>query len=404
MKSVLEGIRVLEWAAYHVGPHAASILGDLGADVIKIEEKERGDPFRGYKRIMGIPAVSPEGVNLLFENHNRSKRAISIDLKKTRGREVVYRLVGNADVFLTNFRVEPANRLGMDYETLKQHNKELIYAGASGFGPQGPDCFSPAFDMVGQARAGIMLAQKSSEEEPFSITGLGDQMGAITTAFGVLAALIGRERLGIGQQVNSSLLGSMMWLQATNVAFSLSTGQELTRRERKKAVSALLNVYQASDEKWICLGMGPLADRYWPSLCRALDMQELENDPRFDCLENKEKNSEELVAILDNVFAQRPREEWLRVLKHWDLVASPVNTISDLPDDTQVQENDYIIDYDHPVLGKVKELGFPVRLTETPARVSSCAPAHGQHTEEVLLDIAGYSWNEIGELKDEGVI
>jgi len=159
---------------------------------------------------MGIPAISPEGINLLFENHNRSKRGISIDLKKPRGREVIYRLVEKADVFLTNFRVEPAIRLGMDYETLKQHNKGLIYAGASGFGPRGPDCFSPAFDMVGQARSGIMLAQKSSEEEPFSITGLGDQMGAITTAFGVLAALLGRERLGIGQQVNSSLLGSMM--------------------------------------------------------------------------------------------------------------------------------------------------------------------------------------------------
>lgn len=406
MRGVLEGIRVLDWTLMIMGPHAGTMLGDLGAEVIKIEDRTAGDPMRGVKRTGGgIPVQHPSGRNLAFEVVNRSKKGITIDLKKERGRDVVYRLAQKSDVFLTNYRSDVARRLRMDYESLNAVNPRLIYAHASGFGEVGPDASNPGQDRVGQSRSGIMaMAMADDGDAPYSPSGLGDQIGAMATAYGVLAALMARERWGMGQEVQSSMLRAMMYLQMVPLGVALLTGREFKREIRTRAISPTYNDYRCADGKWLSLGMFGRSDKYWGAFCHALGLSELERDPRYDNLDRREQHSTELIALFDRIFAQKSRDEWLQILKEHDVVAAPVNRHLELPTDPQVVANEDIIDYDHPVLGPIKYMAPPVRLSETPLRIGSVAPEHGEHTEMVLLEVGGYSWEEIQELKDQEVV
>ena len=404
MTAVLEGIRVLDWTVWQQGPMASVMLGDLGAEVIKIEDRVSGDPSRGFMRQMGA-GMGIGGRNFYFEVMNRNKKSVTLDLNKQRGKEILYQLVEKSDVFLQNFRQGVAARLGMDYATLSRYNPRLIYASASGWGPQGPNRQKPAFDFTGQARSGIMTIAGELGSSPISLQGaIGDQIGAIMTAYGVVAALLARERLGIGQEIDSSLLGSLLFLMGLNVSFKLGFGIEMPNHNRAGAYNPLWNYYKCSDDKWLALAELQ-ADRAWPIVCRALGMQALEKDPRFDSLEARAKNAAELISIMDRVFVTKTRDDWLKTLEQaGDLIFEPVNTISDAVEDPQVLANDYITDFNHPVWGKVKALGIPVKFSKTPGRITREAPEFGQHTEEVLTEVLGHTWDDIAKLREEEVI
>lgn len=402
---VLEGIRVIEWGAHFVGPAAAASLGDMGAEVIKIEDIAHGDPTRGYKKIGGaIPVVDQHGHSYYFEVYNRHKKSIALDLKKEQGIEVIRRLVKKSDVFLTNYRRKAALKLGLDYESLSRCNPRLIYATASGYGLEGPDANEPGFDLAGQARGGILMAMKRAEDEPSGIEGMGDQIGSIITVEGILAALLARERFGMGQEVSTSIVGSVIWLQHLNITLTLLTGEEWKSRNRRIPANPLLNFYRASDGKWLVLGMGATSDVYWPVLCSAMGTQQLEKDPRFVNMDVRARNSEALVKIFDEIFASRTRGEWLRALKERNVVVQPVSLPSEVIEDDQVKANKYVVDYVHPNLGKVKLVGSPLAFSQTPSCVGAPAPAHGQHTEEVLIDVCGYTWDDISRFKAQQVI
>src|SRR5215470_14093503 len=200
----LEGIRVLDWTIWQQGPVATMMLGDLGAEVIKIEERIGGDPGRGVMSIAGV-GTSSDKRNYYFEANNRHKKSIALDLKKPEGKAIIYKLIEKSDVFAQNFRKGVAGKLGLDYQTLSRYNPKLIYASATGYGPQGPDSGEPSFDYMGLARSGIMTAVGEPDMEPMNITGgIADQMGAMMLAYGVLAALVARERFGVGQEVDAS--------------------------------------------------------------------------------------------------------------------------------------------------------------------------------------------------------
>ena len=402
MAGPLDGIRVLDWTQWQMGPVATAMLADLGATVIHIENRVTGDAGRALNALMW---TLPEGRNAYFECNNRGKKSIAVELVKEKGKEVIYRLVRNSDVFVHNFRQGVPERLGLDYETLRQHNPRLIYAAASGYGPKGPEAREPAFDYLGLARSGIMTMVGESEMPPLLIQlGIADQMGAIMTAYGVLAAIVARERLGVGQKVDVSHLGSLIALQGMTLGIHLSLGQEIPRLSRKAAFNPLWNYYLCNDDRWIMLGMLQ-PDRQWPSVCRALGIEQLEKDPRFEDAVQRAQNSEEIIAVMDEVFITRSTSEWMKILKQaGDIICTPVQSISDLKNDPQVLANEYIVDAEHEVLGPVKVTGIPVGLSETPGAVNCEAPEFGQHTEEVLIEIGGYSWEEIAELRDEGVI
>lgn len=405
MARPLEGYRVLDWTIWQQGPVATMMLADLGAEVIKIEERVGGDPGRGVMSIAGSTTGGEGKRNYYFEANNRHKKSVALDLKRPEGREIVYRLVEKSDVFVQNFRKGVAAKLGLDYATLSRYNPKLIYASATGYGPKGPDAGEPSFDYMGLARSGIMTAVGEPDMEPQNITGgIADQMGAIMLAHGIVVALLARERYGIGQEVDTSHLGSMMALQGLNLACRLTLGKEFKRFYRTKAVNPLWNHYRCQDGKWICLAM-PQADRYWSDFCKALGLQELEHDPRFANMRVRGKNAEALIAILDRVFATKPRDEWMRILKAGgDFIYTVVNSINDLPDDPQMIANEYIVDYDHPAWGPIKVVGSPLILSKTPADPRGAAPEFGEHTEQVLLDLLGYSWDDVARLKEQHVI
>lgn len=404
MDAPLTGIRVIDWTIWQQGPFATALLADLGAEVIKLEERERGDPGRGILAVAGAPTA--KGMrNFYFEANNRHKRSLALDLKKPKAREIIHKLTAKSDVFVQNFRRGVAERLGLDYRTLSSHNPRLIYASASGYGPEGPDGGEPSFDYPAQARSGIMNAVGGPEQPPTYLTGgVADQMGGIVLALGVITALLARERHGVGQEIDASHLGSMMMLQGLNVASRAIMGWELPRTAREGAFNPLWNHYRCGDGKWICLGMLQ-SDRYWRDFCLALGLDELVDDPRFADIRRRGQNARDLVAILDRAFAGKPREEWLRILKAGgDFIFTVVNTISDLPNDPQVIANEYMVEYDHPELGKTKLLGTPIKFSKTPGQPRGHAPELGQDTELILTEELGYSWEEVARLRESGVI
>ena len=399
----LDGIRVIDWTIWQQGPVATTMLADLGADVIKIEERVGGDPGRGIVSMSGIDMG--ERPNFYFEANNRNKRGLTLDLKQPEAVEIVQKLVAGADVFVQNFRKGVAGRLHLDYESLRAHNDKLIYASATGYGPEGPDSADPSFDQLGLARSGIMLAAGEPEMPPLAVAGgVADQMGAIMLAYGVLAALLARERTGVGQKVDASHLGSMMMLQGLSVSARLMMGFALPRTPRSQAGNPLWNHYRCQDDQWLSLGMLQ-PDRYWADFCRALGRPEMSSDERFADIRSRSQNAEAAVALLDEAFATKPRDEWLKILREseGDFIFTLVNSVNDLPDDPQVQANDYVIDFEHPQHGTIQMLGMPVGLSETPGRVRMPAPEFGQHSEEILLDL-GYDWDAIADLRKREII
>ena len=400
MDAPLKGIRVIDWTIWQQGPVATAMLADMGAEVIKIEEREKGDPGRGVFAIGGAESTR----NFYFEANNRHKQSLTLDLGKPGAREIVYKLVAKSDVFVQNFRKGVADRLGLGYKDLSAHNPKLVYASSSGYGPFGPDSGEPSFDYLAQARSGIMYTGPADIKDPIYLTGgIADQMGAIMLAYGVTMALVARERYGVGQEVNASHLGSMIALQGLNVASRTFLGHEFKRNAREESFNPLWNHYKCADEKWICLGM--IQDRYWKDFCKAVGIQGLIDDPRFNNMRARGKNRRELIEILDKVFATKPRDEWMHILKHGgDFIYTVVNSINDLPTDPQVLANEYVVDYDHPELGKMQVVGVPVIFSQTPGNPRGRAPELGENTEMILTEMLGYSWDDVAKFREAGII
>jgi crotonobetainyl-CoA:carnitine CoA-transferase CaiB-like acyl-CoA transferase len=402
MAMALEGIRVVDFSIGQLGPAATMMLADMGADVIKLEEPVSGDPGRYLHSIMGVNVA----LNFYFENNNRNKRSVTVDLKTRAGKDIVYRLVEKADVFATNYRRSALARLGMEYQTLSGHNPKLIYAVGCGFGKKGADSDKPALDLAAQARGGIMSIVGEPGQPPSPVgVGLADQIGAGLLAYGIMLALFARERTGRGQEVDVSLLGGQAWLGSLALQEYLFYGKELGplgKVSRREVRNPLWNTYRARDGKWLCLSM-LVSEPYWPDFCKAMGLEALENDSRFESHAAREENARELIALLDELFATATRDEWAKRLGRRELIWEPVKDYGEVAADPQMQENEYIVDFDHPVYGPVKEVGLPVQLGQTPGKIRRPAPELGQHTEEVLLE-AGYSWEEIARLREEKVI
>ena len=400
----LTGVKVLDWTMWQFGPVAASMLGDMGADVIKIEALD-GDVGRAVARMESADAGLPAGRNAYFETCNRSKRGIAVNLKTAEGREILHKLVSGADVFIQNFRKGVAERLDMDYETLKEINPKLIYASASGFGPEGPDAELPSLDGCGQARAGLMMsATPPWAKHPVSVRGApSDQIGGITLCLGILSALWAREARGVGQQVEVSHLSSTMWLQGLAVGMNLLTGQHMPTLNRESVSNFMYNIYQCKGGAWLRIS-NPQPARYWKPFVEALGIQHILEDPTIPGAEDGTVQSPELMKLIEDTFASKTFEEWDAIFRRYGFIYARIQTIDELPDDPQVIANDYITDFDHPDMGAVKVCNFPVAFSETPATMQSAAPELGQHTEDVLIEELGYDWEDIGRFQEAGAI
>ncbi len=333
MAGPLDGVRVVEISMFQQGPVAGMRLGDLGADVIKIEPKG-GDPGRGFMRIIGA-MVGLKGHNYYFEHGNRNKRSIVLDLRKPQGMEVFLRLIDAADVFLNNMSIQAPLRMGIGPDVLLARNPRLIYAHASGWGRKGPDADDYSFDYTGIARSGLMMSCGEKGAPPTQILpGIGDEVGALACAWGVTAALYAREKTGMGQVVDTSLMGSVIASLGLIMAAPAMMGDEFPREIRGQAGNPIYNHYRCQDDKWIAVAhLQP--DRYWPKVCKALHLEELTRDPRFGTIEARSKNARELVAIFDERFATRPRNHWLDLLRQEGCICTPVQTPSEVVNDAQ---------------------------------------------------------------------
>ena len=393
MPSPLEGITILDFTRYQQGPYSTVMLSDMGADVIKVEERVHGDLGRAL-------GAQPNGYCSYFEALNRNKKSITLDLQAPEGKAIVHRLVERCDVVVENFRPGVMDRLGLGYDDLKQTNPKIIMASATGFGLLGPESRRPSFDVIGQAMGGMMAAQGGADGDPQLVTGgFADHVGAMYLAFGVAMALIARDRFGVGQHVDASLLGGQIAFQALGYVRALNGPPPNPALYR--GGNPLFRAYRCGDGHWVALGI--LDPKWWPALTRAIGRPELAVDPRYAEPFARMQNGVELREELAKCFLTRTREEWVKILRDHDVPTGPVQDFKEAAQDPQVIANEYIVELPHPVLGTIREPGSPIRLSATPTNIRSAAPELGQNTEETLL-LLGLSWEEIGSLRERKVI
>jgi len=396
----LEGIRILEYAIFHAGPGGSAILGDLGAEIIKIESLE-GDPERNWTRVGDFSFELPHNRSLIFDFSNRNKRGITLDIKKKQGKEIFHKLVKNCDIFLTNLRKSTKQKLGIDYETLAAINPQIIHANVSGYGPNGPLSDVGAFDPMGQARSGMMFCTGNGEPVLLQLAVL-DQATAIAASHSMLSALLARERLGISQEIHVSIFSTALWLYYANLMTSSLLGVNGVIAWDREHNTPLRNTFVCKDGKWI-MGVHHPPEKYWERLCKATGLEYLTADPKFLDEDKRNQNCPELISIFDKVFIKKTRDEWADILIKHNLMYCPVHTFNEVLNDPQAIENEYIKNFDHPDLGKIQIPGYPVHFSKNIAGTHRAAPSIGQHTNEVL-DELGYTKQQIVQLGKEKII
>ncbi|MBI2854481.1 MAG: CoA transferase [Chloroflexi bacterium] len=395
----LAGIKVLELTVFQQGPVAGAMLADMGADVIKIEDPQRGDPGRGL-----VWRSDNSLLNTYFECHNRNKRGLSLDLKKEQGREVFHKLLASADVFLHNLRPGVIEGWGLDYKNLSGKYPRLVYASGNGFGGQGPDTDKPSFDIIAQGRGGMLSVTGEPGQPPplIQVIGAADWVGGVILAYGIMSALFERERSGTGQEVEVSLLGSQVAFGQLALQRFLFSGKSPGKLSRNRVANPLWNTYQASDGKWLIVA-ALQADRHWANFCKVLDLEHVRDDARFNCIATRREHAPEIISILDEAFRRKDCAAWIKALEAVDIPCGPVNNYQDLANDPQMAANSYILDYEHPTAGHIKMVGNPVRLSKESPGIRMGAPELGQHKEEILLE-SGFSWGEIAKLAEQDII
>jgi crotonobetainyl-CoA:carnitine CoA-transferase CaiB-like acyl-CoA transferase len=400
-EQAFDGVRVGEVAQWVFVPVAGALLADWGAEVVHIEPIE-GDPYRGLAT-QGIGAES-NGINLSLALANRGKRSLALDIRHEQGIEVLHKLLESADVFLTNMRPGALERARLDADELTKRYPGLIYARGHGYGARGPDADQAGYDATAfWARGGMAHILTPPEREyPIGQRGaLGDRNGALALAFGVAAALLKRTRTGAGSIVDVSLLATAMWTLSSDLLAALGGDEPKASSGRGPLVNPLVGVYRTKDNRHIQL-VFLQPDRYWEDFCRVIDRADLAEDPRFADIVTRRENGEACVAELDQEFAKRTYEEWKTVLARLDAPWAPVQSVSELLEDPQVEANGYV--------GEVTIEGGPsYRLPAVPVQFDGAPPAlrrapeHGEDTEALLLEL-GYGWEDINELKGAGVV
>ena len=379
------------------GPYCCQILGDLGADVIKVESTGAGDRTRGLH-----PFSDPGGVSYGFLSRNRNKRSVCVDLASEEGREVMYRLVRDADVLVHNLRRTTMASLKLAYSDLKAVNPRLVYASISGFGEKGPYKDLPGEDMQAQAMSGILsiIGYPDQSSTPVG-TQLGDATTGIVSALGVVSALYARDRTGQGQEVTNSLLASLMAIQPAALSYYLASGQVQPKMgsSGSPTLPVPYGIWTAGDGKEMAVS----SYRDWPKFCRCIGAPDLADDPRFDTYENRQANREELVEIVQEALSRRDRDAWISLLRAQDQWVVPVRDYEDIFSDTDSWDNELVAEMEHPLAGRVRTFGGPLGFSETPEPPAKYPPILGEDTRRVLVE-AGYSDDEIDGLLRKGAV
>jgi len=387
----LAGVKVLDLSQMWAVPGAGMYLADQGADITKVEPPW-GDDARRL-----VTATPLNGENRHFLLVNRGKRGIVVDITNPEGRGIVYRLIQGMDVLLHNFRPGVAERLGYGYETLRPLNPRLIYVAVTPFGVKGPYADKRAYDLVTQGLTGILSRRRMPDGTPIEApVWVADCSAPMLIAYGVALALLARERTGRGQKVETSLLAAAIAMQSVEMVRGVEEVNPTSY-----AVQAMFAPYRCRDGEWLVLVVAN--NEQWNRMCKVLGIAHVATDPAFSTALARSERSPELASILKAVFATKPRDEWLELLQAEEVPCAPVLDREEVFTHAQVLENELIVEVDHPRAGRLRLMGVPVRLSETPGALDLPAPAFDQHTDEVLREL-GYTADEIRALREKGIV
>lgn len=391
----LDGVRVIDLSRILAGPFCTMVLGDLGADVVKVEEPVHGDDTRAW----GPPFQGDQSA--YFLSVNRNKRSIGLDLKSPEGKRIIRRLVERADVLVENFRPGAAARLGLGYEELSTVRPELVYASISGYGQTGPDAHRPGYDAIAQARSGIMSVTGEPDGPPVRVgVSSGDIGAGMWAAIGILAALNARRSTGRGQHVDVSLLdGQVAWLTYVAAGYFASG----TTPKRYGSAHPSIVPYQAirTADGHVMVAVGNEA--LWRSFALAVGLTELIDDPLYAVNELRVRNREALIGAIEEVLSCKPTDHWVTILQEAGVPAGPINDVPAAVSDAQVLARGMVVEFEHRSAGLVRVVGSPIKLSETPSSTRLPPPTLGEHGDAVLAEL-GMSALEIGELRERGVL
>jgi crotonobetainyl-CoA:carnitine CoA-transferase CaiB-like acyl-CoA transferase len=389
---LLKNLTVVECSTFVTGPYAAALLGDLGARVIKIESPPDGDPYRYF-------APDPF-FSFNFAHLNRNKESLALDLKSSKGKEIGIELLKRADVFVENFRPGTAERLGLGYDSLRALNPRLVYCSISAFGQSGPYANKPGFDTLGQALSGLLSLLTDPDEPKVMGMAVSDYVTGLSAGYGILGALLGRERSGAGCRVETSLLQATLSFIGETAAGYMRTGAVPNRMARVKNAHAFA---------FVCKDKLPIAihcsvpEKFWLALLKAADRMDLAEDQRFKTREARRQHYEALESALAPVFLARSRAEWLQRLEADDVPVVPLYNVAEALKDPQVRHLDLVEELAHPQAGKLQFVGCPVRYDGLTKEPSAPPPLVGEQTASILTEL-GYDQLTIDEFKQRGII
>lgn len=400
----LSGVRVLEVASHVFVPMAGAVLAEWGAQVVKVEHPVTGDPYRSL--VTSGLHNDYHGVDPFFQSANRAKRSVGLDLEHADGRRLLSRLIARADVFMTSLRPGARRRLRLQPDDVRGDNAQIVYVRGTAFGSRGPDAERGGYDVSAYwARSGMQAAlTPAAAEWPLATRpSFGDTVGGLTIAGAVCAALYRRAASGQPSVIDASLLASGIWQIQPDVVNARLGGGGATDAppERRRSANPLTLPYRTADGRYLALIM-IAADRRWRELCAALGQPDLADDPRFTDMAARRTNAEPCIERLDRIFAQRTLDQWRTALAGFDGEWAPVQTPSEVHEDAQVRANGYVADVEMGNGVTIPLVPSPVQFDGQPGRPER-APEHGEHTEEVLLEL-GLSWDELGRLKDAGAV
>lgn len=397
----LAGLRCIDYGVWHAGPAVTAMLADMGAEVIKIENRH-GDPTRRFSRYHGYSVRLPRGDCVHMHLSNRGKKSISLDVSTEQGRAIATKLIASSDVFVTNLRAEHLRRVQLEWSDLEAINPRLVYAHITGFGPAGPANNRRAFDTLAVAQSGLLSVFNPAEPSPF-LFGLGDQMAAVTGVVGVLAALHERTTTSRGQLVESSLYGALLHLIAMPLHIQLALGEAIHPPARDEVFNPLTTWFRCRDEKWLMLSEN-MPDQKWPLFCVCVGREDWITDPRYENLRARGTHAHALIHEIDAILATRDSDEWVRVFADADLAVAVISTLGDVATDEQAIANGYIgtQDYPDPPFSR-PGAGFPVTFGGHARTEFARGPMLGEHTTSILRSL-GYADDDIRGLVNDDVV
>jgi len=395
MAGPLEGVKVVSFGRFLSGPFAAMLMADLGAEVIKIEDRQKGDPARHNSPFI-------EDLSHYFMSVNRGKKSFSIDLRHPRTKEIMEALIKQTDILIENFRPGIMKKMGFDYETAQKLNPRLIYLSISGFGQTGPYAYKPAYDMVAQGIGGTISITGIPDSSPvrvgYSIGDMGAGLFGVTAS---LAALYERERSGQGQYVDLAMMDCQVALCENAFSRYFASGKVPKPLGSRHPIRTPFQAFPTQTDYMVVIAN---REKEWKKLCRLIGREELTDDERFSTNDLRSKNHAALESVLSDIFRAKPRDEWLALFDREGFVASPVNTIEQVANDSHAQAREMFLDMAHPRLGSIKLVGTPMKFSRTSCEIKKAPPDLGEHTKDILHNDLKLSPEEIQKLEDEEFI